>query len=197
MTTLTRIRLRHGPLTDPTLADPERLHAAAAAIGHAGEGRVLHRLDDDGTLWLVSPATPDPDDIRARLDADAIDSTGYDRFLERLAPGRIHRFEIECNPTASRRPEPGVPTRRVPLTGREDRLAWLERTLAAHGMTVLNADTGEGRTLDFAHHGGRVRLTAVPAAGVLRIDDPKAAADALRRGVGRGRAYGMGLLLLG
>lgn len=197
MTTLTRIRLRHGPLTDRTLADPERLHAAAAAIGHAETGRVLHRLDDDGTLWLVSPDAPDPDDIRARLDADAIDRTGYDRFLERLTPGRTHRFEIECNPTACRRTASGGPTRRVPLTGREDRLAWLERTLAAHGMTVLHADVAAGRTLDFAHRGGRVRLTGVPATGTLRIDDPEAAARALREGVGRGRAYGMGLLLLG
>lgn len=93
------------------------------------------------------------------------------------------------------------------LPGREDLLiGWLERKGSEGGFAV---ERGEGNRIlcdvgpnmdivlrkpDQKEEKQRITLTTVDFSGVLRVTDPAAFERTLRRGLGRGRSFGCGLL---
>ena len=122
-----------------------------------------------------------------------------------------YRFSLVANPTqklvvrddAGNRKKNG---RRVPIVHRVDTtdqqgkvlLSWLSRKGEAHGF-CFNPD--EVRTVPRSRQyfikGGRLGLhSGVEFQGLLRVTDPKRFADAFAHGVGTGKAFGFGLLVL-
>lgn len=118
-------------------------------------------------------------------------------------------FSLLANPTEKKRKlnaqgEPTKNGRRVPLTRREDLVAWLERKAAASGFRV---DLGSLRILargreyfhkrDLATKKDTVGLHAAREfCGVMDVTDRGAFIDAFRRGIGSAKAFGFGLLVL-
>ena len=89
--------------------------------------------------------------------------------------------------------------RRVPLTSREDLIAWLQRKAEAGGFRV-NADSLRTipRGREFFHKEGRSHgtHTAVEFQGELTVTDPAQFRATVAAGIGSAKAFGFGLLVL-
>lgn len=76
-------------------------------------------------------------------------------------------------------------------------MRWLQEQGAAHGFSVAEdtAYSTQMRWYTFTKKAGsRVRLLGVTYEGLLTVTDVQAFREALTNGIGRGKAYGMGLL---
>ncbi len=160
----------------------------------------LTRLDDIGQgfrlliLSATSPSQPDwcPDNgWRSKPVGES--------FLSRPA----YRFSLLANPTrklAVPRDSDGKRrgAKRVPISKREDLLAWLERKAALHGFSI---EPQEVRTIPqprqpFLKAGNAGLHTATEFSGVLTVTDLPLLREAFIRGIGSAKAFGFGMLCL-
>jgi len=135
--------------------------------------------------------------------------------LDAIGPGRRFAFRLAANPvrTIARRPgrlpaESGNRTHgiKVALRDPQEQLEWLIRKGERHGFVIPTADSGRPhaalslyRTLTGQKRvGDRGPLTieSVRFEGHLIVTDAATFTDALRTGIGRGKAYGCGLISL-
>lgn len=114
-----------------------------------------------------------------------------------------YRFSLLANPTKKvRSNQAGERTkngRRLPITQRDELVAWLQRKAAAGGFT-LNPDSlrtiPRGREFfqkDGVSHGAH---TAVDFQGELTVTDPAQFRATIAAGIGSAKAFGFGLLVL-
>ena len=223
MTYLTRIGIdptSRGAM--PYLASPHRFHGAlllmlsSAPHGSAGQGRVLWRLDSFPTstwLYVVGPEKPNTAALHeeAGLPARPPESKEYAPRLEGLADGGRYRFRLAGNVTKAA-VDVGSPNRsrpeltrgkRVAITDEAGQLAWLDRQGELHGFSVERdpqgvpqVRLGEVGSKRFSRDKATVTLNKVRFDGVLTVHDADALRAALVSGIGRGKAYGLGLLTL-
>lgn len=119
-----------------------------------------------------------------------------------FAHGR-YRFSLLANPTKKLRVDNPDGSRkkngrRVPLTSREDLIAWLERKAASGGFAV---DTGTLRIVprgrEYFHKSDAHGLhAAVEFQGNLTVSDLALFRAAVTAGIGTAKAFGFGLLVL-
>ncbi|MFI6785542.1 type I-E CRISPR-associated protein Cas6/Cse3/CasE [Micromonospora sp. NPDC050276] len=148
----------------------------------------------------------------------------YEPLLDQVQRGRTFAFRIKANPTSATK-KPRVPTQaqaqhlagerprgvRVAHRKLPDQLDWLITRMGRAGCTVptdlvsgndVPAVRATGRDRIRFHKNGRkeeaspVTLESVTFDGLLQIEDPALAREALLQGIGSGKAYGFGLLTL-
>ena len=166
----------------------------------------LTRLDDtgDGFRFLIqSAAAPQRP---ATCPTDAWQTKGIpENFFSH--PG--YRFSLLANPTkklAAPRDADGKRrnTKRIPVSTREDLIAWIDRKGLQHGFQV-DADTLQTiprprqvfvkkSTADSQRHAGL--HSATEFVGILKITDPAAFIAATQSGIGSAKAFGFGMLCL-
>lgn len=187
MTLITRITMNPAsPTVRHVLASTQRIHAVVAAITD-GSTRPLWRLDGD-RLTIVSD-TFDTDRALARLDHPAITGGDYTGLNHLDGHGR-YRFIIEANPVST---HDGHST---PLREPGRQIDWLRHRLARNGATADSVSILTDRVDRFRHGQHTVTLHRTRFVGILTVTDMDRLRMALRLGVGKGRAYGCGLLLL-
>ena len=114
-----------------------------------------------------------------------------------------YRFSLLANPTRKLRVDNADGTRkkngrRVPLTQREELIAWLVRKAGAGGFTV-NPDTLRTipRGREFFHNAGAHGThTAVEFQGELTVTAPAQFRATVAAGIGSAKAFGFGLLVI-
>lgn len=90
-------------------------------------------------------------------------------------------------------------SRRRVLRAQEERFAWLNRKAAQNGFMILDVQEFPGAkesALHPAERGGRLYLDFYRYSGTLQITNEELFKLALRHGIGPGKAYGLGMLLL-
>jgi CRISPR system Cascade subunit CasE len=188
------------------LVNPYELHRTIVALSPAVEGRrSLWRLEPASTedprprLLLQTPAEP----LWAALPPGWGDpqSRRIDGFLSRLAKGDRLRFRLRANATNDRA-ENGQ--RRVALATPGELLAWLLCQGDIRGFAIpRDADgwhevqvTIRPPVAIVRKAGQRLALPPRLFEGRLEVVDPDRLRTAVERGLGRGRAFGLGLLSL-
>ncbi len=185
------------------------------------ENRFLfrHEVTDDAHSVLVQSVT-EPDWGYLKSDADVNCKT---LDPEAIVLDEPLRFYLRANPTVDRVYPDGKRRRiavgsdrerlagmlgkkKAEIPGREEMLIdWLEKHADRNGFVLERGDGGRtlcevGPNSDLVIRkpgtGPRVVLTTVEFRGVLRVTDREAFGVILRRGIGRGRAFGCGLLSL-
>jgi CRISPR system Cascade subunit CasE len=146
----------------------------------------------------------------------------YQPLLDRLTTGQQYAFRLRANPVSSTR-NPAAPSTnqkeylatterprgvRVPHRTAEHQLRWLTDRVTSWGFTLLTTSASDpqlrlaGRErmtftkTDDTGTRTRVVLQTATYEGRLEVIDPDRARNSLLDGVGRGRAYGCGLLTL-
>lgn len=106
--------------------------------------------------------------------------------------GRVLQFRLRANP--SKRDK--VTRKTVGFFKQSDQLAWLERQSERNGFRLHGADVIPSPNVFGQKGKGKspIRLTAALYQGVLEVTDNSAFSKVLRHGIGRGKAYGCGLL---
>jgi len=208
------------------LADCQELHRTVMAAFPqfqplAGSARerlgVLHRLEVDRrlnrlVLYVQSLEKPDwshlaPGYLEERPDLENPACKPVGEKYRGLKPGSVLAFRLQANPTRkvdknNQQDGPRWHGKRVELRREEDQIAWLRRKGAQGGfdllgVRVLSQEKEQGRRSRSGGPGSPLTLAAVVFEGHLRISDAeKFYHHSLARGIGPGKAYGLGLLSL-
>lgn len=157
----------------------------------------VDRLEEDYRLLIVSATQPHKPDWCPTA-----------CFQTKVMPAAFfsharYRFSLLANPTKKLRVDNPDGTRkkngqRVPLSKREELIAWLQRKAEAGGFRF---DAHSLRTVprgrEYFHKPGTTGLhAAVEFQGVLEVADAPAFRAAFQRGIGSAKAFGFGLLVL-
>lgn len=203
------------------LSSPQAMHAAVLSAfppGTAGDGRILWRLDvqhPEYRLYVLSPGEPDLTHLveQAGWATRTWDTTDYAPLLERVTTGQEWGFRLHANPVKSIH-QPGRRGKTVPHVTEEQQIAWLTGRAPRHGFEVRRvpspgseADVPDVRVtrradLSFGKRDGtgpgrrQVTIRQAQFDGTLRVTDAELLRTAMLRGIGRGKAYGCGLLTL-
>lgn len=177
------------------VSDPYSMHATLMRAS-AGE-RVLWRLEPCDTriqsLLVAHEQLLNYGNVRDRY-PDYLATVETRRIrTENVKAGGVYRFRLTGNPTVTRE------GKRYALSGPADQLLWLSRQGSRCGFTVLGALVSEDRFRKGRRHNddiGRIAFRSVAFDGHLRVEDLPVFHEALRMGIGHGKAFGCGLLTL-
>ena len=189
--------------TMTALAAPQKFHGAVESAFSGERRRRLWRLDRLGEklyLLLLSEEMPDLSGVVEQFGTGAApESRNYDPLLARIPPGSRWQFRLAANPTKSCK-DAQKPAARGTVAAHcttQYQKQWLLDRAAKHGFALTEDSFTVTRVQwhHFAKHGTRpVSLLAVTYEGVLQVTDPEAFRNLLCQGMGRGKAYGLGLL---
>lgn len=161
-------------------------------------------------LLVLSKNQPDQELLATYGVTGSVQIKSYDRFLSTLTDGEVMRFRLTANPTYSA-PQPGGARGKIyaHVTVRQQR-KWLVEKSTKLGFKILgsrkfdNTDDATagltfdviGRSWEWLHrkNGRSVRLSQVTFEGILQITDLALFKQALTQGIGREKAFGMGLM---
>lgn len=183
---------------------PRRLHGAVEAAFTGPRTRRLWRLDRRASrLWLLilSEERPELSGIVAQFGPPngIAETRDYAPLLARVAEGTVWRFRLAANPIKNVKVAGGrgIVRNHVTVLQQEQ---WLAERAPKHGFALepdgFRVVDARWIAFDKAAGGNRVRIHAVTFEGLLRVTDAALFCEALTRGIGRGKAYGLGLLTL-
>ena len=183
---------------------PRRLHGAVEAAFTGPRTRRLWRLDRRASrLWLLilSEERPELSGIVAQFGPPngIAETRDYAPLLVRVAEGTVWRFRLAANPIKNVKVAGGrgIVRNHVTVSQQEQ---WLAERAPKHGFALdpdgFRVVDARWIAFDKAAGGNRVRIHAVTFEGLLRVTDAALFCEALTRGIGRGKAYGLGLLTL-
>ncbi len=170
--------------------------AARATLG------VLYRLEEGEHPFLLVRSSPEPDyHLPAGYLAGAVETRPVD--LSGIATGDRLAFRLVANPVRSVSRTDGEGGflkngRRLPLRTPEARIDWLVTRMSA-AAELIGTDAVEppgARSRAHLRNGSWLYCDAVRFDGELLVRDPDELRRLEREGIGKGRAYGMGLLSL-
>lgn len=207
------------------LSSPQAMHAAVmgafppGAATESADGRVLWRLDEgDGThtLYVVSPERPDLGHVveQAGWETSPAKSADYGAFLNQLTRGQQWGFRLRANPVKSLRQGDGGRGKVIPHVTVAQQIEWLAGKSQGLGFDLADSSGEDASENELSvtvtargdrhfrradrdgSHYGAVTLRQAQFDGILTVADVAQLQRALIFGIGRGKAYGCGLMTL-
>lgn len=189
--------------TVQALNAPNLFHGAIESSPEDERTRSLWRIDKlNGQDYLLLLTTEKPDlqsIVRQFGRSEACSETReYEPLLNRIVPGSKWFFRLDANPVKSvRANDPTLRGVITPIRCDEEIKAWLKKkgekngfALEDSGFAIINKSQ-----VSFLKKGQRpVSLQSVRFEGILEVTDTAAFKNALINGIGRGKAYGLGLM---
>lgn len=202
---LTRIELDvYRRSTMRALTKPNYLHGAveAAFPNERERGRRLWRLDTlygKQYLMLVSEQKPDLQKMQVNYGTDTPwETREYTPLLNRIQTDGVWRFCLTANPTKSCKTEQDARGKVHAHISTQYQEQWLMERAEKHGFSVqpdeFEVVSSQWYSFQKGEKRRRVSLLAVTYEGILRVTDAEAFRKTLTEGIGRGKAYGMGML---
>lgn len=186
------------------LASLQKLHGAVESAFSGERRRRLWRLDRlGGKLYLLIVSEDVPTDLMHIVSqfgtGNEAQTKCYDTLFERLEPESRWHFRLTANPVHAR-PDPKHPGERGLVDAhcsKQFQKKWLMDRAEKHGFALLEDDfmVTETKWLRFRKHGkNMVTILSVTYEGSLRIVEPYAFQQLLCQGIGKGKAYGLGMM---
>lgn len=218
---MSRIRLdTEKRSTQMALASPSKFHGAvencfdwnnkgseSESVSGIIRERKLWRIDQlAGNYYLLLLSSKEPNLQKFKnqfgYPGDADEIKNYDNLLKRAVKGSVWQFRLAANPTHTVKESQEKRGKVVAHTSEKYQMEWLYQKAAQNGFTVLTEDSCvmSSEWKIFYKKGGnnknRVRVKETTYQGMLRVDDSELFQCALINGIGREKAYGMGLLTI-
>lgn len=199
---LSRIRLDAANRnTLRALTAPQKLHGALESSFPGARERRLWRLDSlNGNLYilLLSEEIPDLSAFCRQFcrTADDAQTKQYDGLLARITAGSAWHFRLTANPVKSQKQENSRGKVLAHITA-DYQKEWLLTHCEKHGFRLSedSFDVTQSKWYQFYKSDrNRVSLLAVTFEGTLEVTDAELFRQALCAGIGRGKAYGLGML---
>lgn len=203
---LSRIKLNTAKTkTMQALAAPGIFHGALETCEKDGRTRKLWRIDSlrgEDYILVLSEKNLDLSGMAVQFGYDSsFETKQYDKFLENISNGSKWYFRLKANPVVQKFDPQKKRNRIFPHITTEYQQQWLERQSHKYGFSLENEKwlvTGS-KWYDFKKNmdsNMKVKLLAVTYEGILTVTDADALRNALVNGIGREKAYGMGLMTL-
>lgn len=202
---LTRIDLRPEMRTiQRALGDCQQMHRLVNSLFQTSrkDAGLLYRLRAERevtALYLYSNVPVDKAVLHAEKGMVFAGERDLTAWLAEIQDGQVCGFDLLAAPTKKVIEEGHKNSRRRILREKEERLAWLSRKGEQYGFTLLEVNELEGVRLTGKHakeQGGRMYWDGYHYAGVLRVADAQRFCQAVADGIGAGKAYGLGMLML-
>ena len=200
---ITRVILKRSP-------SPDVIHGIlSAAFPEKRNDRVnenlwrIDRLGDCESLIIVSASSPHIHEIVSKIGINSIlrrvderddnsDKTiDYEPFLSRITFGQAWHFRLCANPVEHKKQSPTDKRGKIyALRTIGEQLEWLNKQGDKYGFVPGTCYVIGDSWITF----DKVRIRAITFDGMLTVTDAEAFRSALTHGIGRGKAYGCGLL---
>lgn len=190
--------------TQIALAAPSKFHGAVEAAFSEKQDRNLWRIDTlKGVTYLLilSSDIPDLDYIAEQFGqrGNPGETKSYENLLNRIRKGTVWHFRLVANPTHSVKKESGR-GKVTAHTVERYQLEWLQRQSEKKGFQILpdstNVVESVWKIFKKKDADKKVRLLEVAYEGWLEVVDVEIFKKTLVAGIGREKAYGMGLLTI-
>ena len=200
---LSRIKINTArPQTMRALAAPNIFHGAIEMCDEK-RSRKLWRVDTLGGELYLLVLSEDQLDLTNAAEQfgydSSFDSKPYDSLLKRIVNGSKWQFRLTANPTVQKYDDKKGRGKVLAHITTEFQEEWLKKQAEKHGFS-LNDDewlvTGSKWYIFRKNRNSKntVRILAVTYEGILTVNDVDAFIKALCSGIGREKAYGMGML---
>jgi CRISPR system Cascade subunit CasE len=200
---LSRIKLNTGiRATIKLLSSPQVVHATVeASFAEDNKTRKLWRLDYfQGHPYVIILSQNKPDLTQFATQFGYPECPGeihdYQKVLEILKDGQRYRFRLCANPVHSvsqGEGKRGKVMAHVTITQQEE---WLKSKSDKLGFTLKQFMVVQHDMKRFTRQHKYVTLGTATFEGILQIENVALFKDTLINGIGRGKAYGCGLLTL-
>lgn len=184
------------------LASPSVFHGAIESADKE-RTRKLWRLDTlygDQILLILSENKIDLTSVAEQFGYDgSFESKMYDVLLERITNGSRWHFRLKANPTIQKYDEKKGRGKVLAHITTEYQGEWLKNQAEKNGFSLNNEEwlvTGS-RWYVFKKNRNKpakVKMLAATYEGILTVTDANAFRTALVKGIGREKAFGMGML---
>ena len=107
--------------------------------------------------------------------------------------GKAFRFNVIANPVRTTK------GKKHPITNKNERIDWLKMKFESNGAEIIfnSCDEIRAAPIHMIHSYGKGTITVYQYSGILRITDSEKFIELFHKGLGRGKAYGCGLIQLG
>lgn len=197
---ITRIRLdERKRATQLAIAQPSLIHGAVEESLDRSPERKLWRIDRVGNtpfLLIVSESVPGTESLIKQFgDGSPADTRDYGLVLDNVKAGEVLKFRLEANPSRIfTNPETGK-KKRVAHASVAHHMSWLQRKAVDCGFNIIAADETRSAWKRFRHgNNGEVIFRAVTFEGLCTVSDVEKFKTALTSGIGKDKAFGMGLM---
>ena len=191
------------------LASPNYFHGAIESAASDGRERKLWRVDSlkgKSYLMILSGEEKNWTAIAEQFGVQdgAIEVRCYDVLLNRIKKDSKWHFRLRANPTITKKGISGEKVRGKVLAHitEEYQKKWLMDRAVRNGFSLEEDEFLVTEQKWYSFYKGkeqksyRIRLLAVTYEGVLTVTDVSLFKDALTKGIGREKAYGMGMLTI-
>lgn len=188
--------------TQIAMVSPNKFHGAVEDAFSEKQARNLWRIDKlrgEFYLLIVSAAKPDLSGIAAQFgyEDDCGESREYDELLKRIEKGSVWHFRLAANPVHSIKGEKKR-GKVVAHISEKYQLEWLDNQAAKRGFRILPDAVYVAETnwqiFTKRNYSQKVRILEVVFEGKLCVEDADVFRETLVNGIGREKAYGMGML---
>lgn len=191
--------------TMKAMACPAHFHGAIESAFSGERRHPLWRMDSLGEkhcLLILSEDIPELSAAQSQFGYAELpqETKDYSPLLDRIYKDSRWSFRLAANPTYSKSNPDGRGKVCAHITP-EHQMRWLVSQGEKHGFEVdENASRVSSSRWNQFYKGSdgnkKVTLLSVTYDGVLKVTDPVLFKEALIGGIGRGKAYGMGLITL-
>ena len=204
---LTRVKLDISKReTQLALSASGRFHGAVERAFEQKQNRNLWRIDKlrgKYYILILSEGIPNLKDFIEQFgdSKSSAETKEYDVLLNKITDHSVWRFRMVANPTHSVKTKSGRGKVMAHVTP-EHQMEWLKAKAAANGFELVDdncfvlANEWKNFYKSARRKDMRVRLMLVSFEGILRVTDVDAFRSALISGIGRGKAYGAGMLTI-
>ena len=201
---LSRIKLDTSQTrTMQALSAPNIFHGAIEDAEKDGRTRKLWRLDDlrgEKYLLILSENQIDFSGTARQFGYDdSYESKDYDSLIERIKTGSKWNFRLKANPTVQKFSKKRGRGRVLAHITTEFQEKWLKKQSEKNGFSLSEGEwlvTGSKWYVFNKNRNSniKVRLLAVTYEGILTVTDEDSFRKALVNGIGREKAYGLGMI---
>ncbi len=179
----------------------EKLHGMVESSFPGKRRRNLWRLDHMGGetyLLLLSSVPPQTNTLPEQIgyNHSAWETKAYDSLLKRITEGSQWYFRLTVNPTTATPMEGNKRGKVKAITIVPKQREWLIRQGTKKGFLLeeerFDVSQSEWKTIKKTNR--EINILAVTFEGILTVTDAEAFRQTLTSGIGREKAYGMGLI---
>lgn len=182
------------------MRDCQRMHCSVMSLFHCkrNHGNILYRFNQNQfAIYILSKVEPNFDNIANGMKLAG--TCNIDKMETRLQESTKFSFDLVACPCKKVPVENQKNSQRKFLQTAEERLAWLKRKAEQNGFCILHASEELLPSIWGCHasdNGGAFYCKSVRFFGVLQVTNPAKFYHAYCNGIGSGKSYGQGMLLL-
>ena len=191
--------------TMQALSAPNLIHGAIESTEGEERTRKLWRIDDlhgDKYLLILSQNEIDFSSVAEQFsDSREYECKTYDKLLERIENGGKWHFRLKANPVISKRLEEGKRGKVLAHISTSHQEEWLLKKAEKNGFLLNEGEwlVTESRWYIFKKNKdskSSVKMLSVTYEGILTVTDAELFSQALINGIGREKAFGLGLMTI-